>query len=92
MPALDSVIACRNWNDNKEEAAEWLGGELLVTSDMVLAVAQGLLTRQQVRKRFGVSDSMFTLRLNMAIASKRVKREQSGRRANKIRIHRGLVV
>ena len=80
--ALDSKTGCRDWNDIKEQEADWLGGELLVTRQMALAVARGRLTRQQARQRLGVNDQKLTWRINKTGAGKRVEREQTGRKAN----------
>ena len=90
--ALDSSTGCREWNDTKEEEAEWLGGELLVTSDMALAVARGQLTRQQAQKHLGVSEEMLNWRINKTGAAKRVERERAERRANKRRPRRSVAI
>ena len=82
-PALDSLTGCRNWNDTNEAEANWLGGVLLVTNDMALAVARGRLTRKQARERFGVSEDMLRWRLDMTGANKRVARERARRRNNR---------
>lgn len=90
--ALDSETGCRDWNDTKEQEAEWLGGELLVTSEMALAVARGQLTRQEARKRLGVSDAMLSWRINKTGAIRRVERERAWRRAKKRQPRRDVVV
>ena len=77
--ALDSKTGCRDWNDIKEQEADWLDGELLVTRQMALDVARGRLTRQDAQQRLGVSDQMLTWRINKTGAGKRVEREQAGR-------------
>ncbi len=77
--ALDGKTGCRGWNDTNEEEADWLGGELLVTSDMALTVARGRLTKEQAKKRFGVSEKMLNWRINKTGAAKRVERERVGR-------------
>ena len=74
--ALDSLTGCRNWNDTNESEAAWLGGVLLVTNDMALAVARGRLTKEQARERFGVSERMLNWRLDMTGANKRMARER----------------
>ena len=84
-PALDNATGCRNWNDTNEQEAAWLSGEMLVTSNMALAVARGQLTRQQARERFGVSESMLRWRLNATGAIKRVERERAQRRNGRSR-------
>lgn len=90
VPALDST-GCRNWNETKEQEANWLSGELLVTSDMALAVARGQLTKRQARERFGVSHKMLTWRLNITGAAKRAARERARRGANKRRPSRSFI-
>ncbi len=88
--ALDGKTGCRDWNETKEEEADWLGGELLVTGDMALSVSRGRLTREQARKRFGVSEQMLNWRINKTGASKRVERERVGRGSDKYRPRRSL--
>ena len=78
-PALDGKTGCRDWNDVKELEAAWLGGEILVTRDMALAVARGWLTKPQAQIRFGVSDEMLTWRLNQTGAAKQATRERARR-------------
>ena len=84
-PALDSVTGCRNWNDTNEREATWLGGVLLVTDGMAMAIARGRLTREQARERFGVSEDMLKWRLGMTGAIKRVERERARSRNNRRR-------
>lgn len=84
-PALDSRTGCRHWNDTNEHEAAWLSGELLVTSEMALAVARGLLTAHQARQRLEVSDAMLKWRINKVGAYRRVKRERACWRANSAR-------
>ena len=81
--ALDSGTGCRDWNDTKEEEAQWLAGELLVTGEMALAVARGRITRSQARSRLGVSEAMLNWRINTTGAAKRANRERVGRRAHR---------
>ena len=90
--ALDSKTGCRDWNDSKEEEAQWLAGELLVTSDMALAVARGRLTRRQALDRLCVSEAMLKWRINKTGATVRVEREQAGRKAKQYRPRSSLVV
>ena len=81
-PALDSLTGCRKWNDTNESEAAWLGGVLLVTNDMALAVARGRLTRKQALERFGVSERMLNWRLSVTGAYKRATRERAWRSNN----------
>ena len=91
-PALDNLTGCRDWNDTHEQEADWLGAELLVTSQMALAVARGRFTRQQAQQRLGVSGDMLRWRLNQTGAEKRVKRERARWRVNNHRLRRSLTV
>ena len=75
-PALDTVTGCRYWNGTSEQEADWLGGELLVTSEMALVVARGRLSRQEAQQGFGVSYAMLRWRLNKTGAIKRAERER----------------
>ena len=80
--AVDSKTGCRDWNDSKEEEAQWLAGELLVTSNMALAIARGQLTESQALNRFRVSKRMLNWRINKTGATKRVERERAWQSAN----------
>ena len=84
-PALDRLTGCRNWNDTNEAEADWLGGVLLVTNYMALAVARGQLTRKRARERYGVSEDMLGWRLDVTGANKRVARERARWRNNRRR-------
>ena len=81
--ALDNTTGCRDWNETDEEEADWLAGELLVTSEMALAVARGSIDISLAAGRFGVSEKMLRWRLNVTGATTRVKREQVARKAKK---------
>ena len=79
FPALDSLTGCRHWNDTNEQEANWLSGELLLTSEMALTVARGHLTKEAALEQFGVSESMLRWRLNATGAVKRAEREGRAR-------------
>ena len=91
-PALDCKTDRRDWNSIKELEAAWLGGELLITREMALAVARGRLTRHQAKERFGVSDGMLTWRLNQTGAAMQAQRERAQRKhgARRKRISRAV--
>jgi Zn-dependent peptidase ImmA (M78 family) len=72
-PALDDK-GCRQWNQDIEDEASWLGGILLVTEAAAIAVAKGQWTREEAMERFGVSRQMLQFRLNATGAIKRVQR------------------
>ena len=82
-PALDRMTGCRHWNDNNEHEADWLGGELLVTVEMALALARGHLSEPQALERCRVSEAMLKWRLNASGAARRVQREQARRATNR---------
>lgn len=81
-PALDGTTGCRNWNNIYEREADWLAGELLVTSEMALAVARGRVTMAQAQITLMVSSQMLNWRLNVTGARKRVARERARRHAS----------
>ena len=82
--ALDSTTGCRDWNKTDEEEADWLAGELLVTSEMALAVARGNIDINLAAARFGVSEAMLRWRLNKTGAITRMNRERAARKAKKL--------
>ena len=82
-PALDLMTGCRHWNDNNEHEANWLGGELLVTVEMALAVARGHLSEPQAQERWRVSEAMLKWHLNASGAARRVQRERARRATNR---------
>ena len=81
-PALNRLTGCRDWNDTNEAEAAWLGGVLLVTNDMALAVARGRFTKWEALERFGISEDMLRWRLAVTGAIKRVARERALRQNN----------
>lgn len=80
-PALDAGTGRRLWNATKEQEASWLGGELLVTREMALAVARGHVSSQDAMERLAVSERMLKWRLDVTGASKQAARERAKRRA-----------
>ena len=72
-PALDNR-GCRDWNQELEDEAAWLGGTLLVSEPAALAIAKGRWTRDQAVARFAVSAQMVQYRLNATGAVRRVQR------------------
>ena len=79
-PALDDT-GCRNWNEDIEDEASWLAGELLVTVEAAMAVARGQWTMSAAGERLGVSQELMRYRLNMTGARKIVQRAASRRTA-----------
>lgn len=78
-PALDNK-GCRDWNEDIEDEASWLGGALLVTEAAALAIARGRWTKDAAAVQFNVSAQMIQFRLNATGAAKRVQRERQLRR------------
>lgn len=72
-PALDNR-GCREWNQDIEDEAAWLGGALLVTEAATLAIAKGRWTRDEAATHFEVSPPMIQFRLNATGAVRRVQR------------------
>lgn len=72
-PALDNK-GCRHWNQDIEDEATWLGGELLIPEKAALAIARGRWTIHVAAKHFGVSTRMVEYRVNATGAAKRVER------------------
>lgn len=71
--ALDDK-GCRNWNQDIEDEAAWLGGSLLVTEDMTIAIARGQFSPEEAARKLGVSNPMIRFRINATGAEKRVRR------------------
>jgi Zn-dependent peptidase ImmA (M78 family) len=72
-PALDDR-GCRNWNQDVEDEAGWLGGILLITEEMTIAIARGQLNAEEAARRLGVSRQMLRFRMNATGAAERVRR------------------
>ncbi len=72
-PALDNR-GCRDWNQDIEDEASWLGGAILVSEAAALAIVRGRWTKEEAAEHFGVSPQMIQFRLNATGAAKRVQR------------------
>jgi len=75
-PALDDS-GCRDWNQDIEDEASWLAGNLLVAEDATLAIARGRWTKLEAAEHFAVSPQMIQFRLNATGAMKRVARARA---------------
>lgn len=73
--ALDD-LGCREWNQDYEDEADWLGGILLVPEAATIEIARGRWSKFEAAKHFGVSVKMIQFRLNATGAVKRVERER----------------
>lgn len=78
-PAIDDK-GNRNWNQDIEDEAGYLGGALLVTETATLAIARNQITRQQAALDLGVSMKMIQFRLNCTGAMKRAERSARWKR------------
>jgi Zn-dependent peptidase ImmA (M78 family) len=71
-PALDDR-GCREWDQNIEDEATWLGGVLLITEQAALSIARRGLSMGEAAAIYGVSEQMVRYRLNMTAAQRRVR-------------------
>lgn len=68
---------CRNWNEEIENEANWLGGTLLVPEEAALFIARNGWALAKAAEEYGVSDDMIRFRLNVTGARRRVQRSRS---------------
>jgi Zn-dependent peptidase ImmA (M78 family) len=74
-PALDET-GCRNWDEESEREAEWLGPALLVSEEAALDIAQKGLSLAAAAQLYGVSEKLIRMRLNVTGANTRIERAQ----------------
>ncbi len=72
-PALH-VSGCRDWNEDCEDEADWLGGALLISDEAAIAIVKGGLTLNEAAEAYGVSTKLVQWRVNVTGARKRVRR------------------
>lgn len=77
-PALDDR-GCRQWNQELEDEASWLAGELLMTSSSAQAVADGTWTKARAAILLGISEEMVQFRVNATGAAKIHGRRRAAR-------------
>lgn len=77
-PALDNR-GCRQWNQDFEDEASWLAGELLMTSSSAQAVADGTWTKARAAALLGISEEMVQFRVNATGAAKMQSRRRAAR-------------
>lgn len=77
-PALDRR-GCRNWNQDREDEADFLAGALLITQAAALRIAQKGIALEIAADAYGVSRRMVQYRLNVTGAYKRVQRARARR-------------
>jgi Zn-dependent peptidase ImmA (M78 family) len=72
-PALDAN-GCRNWDEDCEDEANWLGGVLLVPDEAALNIARLDMVVEEAADFYRVSKQMIEWRLRMTAARKRLQR------------------
>ena len=77
-PALDD-LACRIWNTQQEEEANWLAATLLVPRSAALQIVRSDLSLADAARVYGVSVRLMGWRLNTTGAFAQVARERARR-------------
>jgi Zn-dependent peptidase ImmA (M78 family) len=72
-PALDAS-GCRDWDEEQEREAEWLGPALLVSEEAALEIVGRGLSMDAATRIYGVSQMVIRMRLNVTGAYTRVQR------------------
>ena len=72
-PALDSS-GCRDWDEESEREADWLGAALLVSEEAALEIAEKGLDPSTAARLYGCSDKIIRMRLNVTGAYTRLER------------------
>jgi len=65
--------ALRNFDEKQEAEADWLAGTLLLPREVLVSCHFRRYSTQQACQIFGVSESLFTYRMNMS-GVKNIKR------------------
>lgn len=71
-PAID-MSSCRDWQDDAEKEAGYLGGCLLIPGKAARAAVRQGRADAEVAQRYGVSESMARYRLNVSGARRQVR-------------------
>jgi Zn-dependent peptidase ImmA (M78 family) len=71
--------ACRKWNGEEEEEADWLAGALLIPSEAALAIVRNDTDYAVAAQHFGTSVPLLRWRINQTGAAIRVQRERAWR-------------
>lgn len=71
--ALTDSSGCRNWNDQFESEADWLGASLLVPRDGALALLRRGMSISEVAAIFRVSDALCRWRINQTGLERQVR-------------------
>lgn len=72
-PAINAH-GCRNWNQDHEDEASWLGAVLLVPEAVTLHVVRQGIPLDAAAEQYGVSIELMRWRINMTGAHRRVRR------------------
>lgn len=70
-PVFD-LRGCRDFDEDAEDEADWLGPALLVSEEAALHVARHGLSLDEAAALYGVSEQVMRFRLNVTAAYKRV--------------------
>ena len=73
----------RNWNQNLEDEATWLGGALLISDEAAIEIAKNEMSTDVAAVAYGVSEQMIIWRLNVSAALYRVGLSRKGKRRRK---------
>jgi len=71
---------CRRWNQNEEDEADWLAGELLVPRQAALRLARLGTPLDEAAETFGVSLALLRWRMNHSGATLQARREDNARK------------
>lgn len=71
---LLTADGCRCFDKDKEDEADWLGGELLIPYDAAERAARQSWTDEQVAKHYDVSVPLARMRMNSSGARKKISR------------------
>ncbi len=78
-PAFDGA-GCRNWDEDEEDEANWLGAALLITEEAALHIIRHEININQAAHYYGVSRQLLRWRINVTGAVKRVTRSRASAR------------
>lgn len=70
-PALD-ILGCRDWDDEVEKEADWLGPALLVSEEAAVEIVRRGLALDAAALEYGVSVKLLRFRINVTGAQRRV--------------------
>lgn len=74
---------CRDWNEDLEDEANFLGGALLVTEAAALDVVRRGVSEREAARAYGVTPTLMRWRINVTGARKRVERSHNWQRTRR---------